>query len=166
MAPRKERRSDPLRAVRWPCSSRRLSASSWRSAWRSRASVTPEPRGSATPTTSTTDMRAPDRLRLALQQIASPDARLVGGVLCVAGLALVWLPMLWTGALGLELVAAAFWVWARAASDREEQLPRWIWLRRPALALWLAAAAQAAQAEAVSHGVLPAKLATMLVWAQ
>src|SRR5262245_34456861 len=111
-------------------------------------------------------MRVPDRLRLVAQQIASPDSRVVGGCLCVAGLALVWLPTLWTGALGLELVAAAFWVWARAASDRDEQLPRWTWLRRPALALWLAAAAQAAQAEAVSHGMLPAKLATMLVWAQ
>jgi hypothetical protein len=101
-----------------------------------------------------------------MQSITHPDARVVGGVLCVAGLALVWLPHLWTGALGLELLAAAFWAWARAAADRDEQLPRWTWLRRPALALWLAAAAQAAQAEAVSYGMLPARLATLLVWAQ
>ena len=111
-------------------------------------------------------MRLPDQVRIVIQQITAPDARVVGAVLCVTGLALVWLPRLWTGALGLELVAAAFWVWARAASDRNEQLPRWTWLRRPALAMWLAAAAQAAQAEAVSHGALPASLATLLVWAQ
>ena len=111
-------------------------------------------------------MRLIDRARAGSQAIARPDARLTGSFLCVAGLALVWLPHLWTGALGLELLAAAFWAWARAATDRDEQLPRWNWLRRPALAMWLAAAAHAAQAEAVSHGALPARLATLLVWAQ
>jgi len=111
-------------------------------------------------------MRMIDRVRAGVQTLLHPDARVVGGLLCVAGLALVWLPHLWTGALGLELLAAAFWAWARAAQDRAEQLPRWTWLRRPALALWLAAAAQAAQAEAVSHGALPARLAVLLVWAQ
>src|SRR6185369_12309461 len=107
-----------------------------------------------------------DRIRAPIQHLFEPDARVVGGVPCVVGLSLVWLPRLWTGALGLEMLAGAFWAWARAASDRADQLPRWTWLRRPALALWLAAAAQAAQSEAVSHGVLPASLATLLVWAQ
>jgi len=107
-----------------------------------------------------------DRIRAALQPIIHPDVRRLGGALCVAGLGLVWWPSLWTGALGLELVAAAFWVWARAASDRDEQLPRWRWLRRPALALWLATAAQAVQQEAVRHGLLPYSLATLLLWTQ
>ncbi|TMQ69437.1 MAG: hypothetical protein E6K80_11665, partial [Candidatus Eisenbacteria bacterium] len=111
-------------------------------------------------------MRIGERVRVWLHPIAEPDARVVGTLACMAGLALVWLPHLWSGALGLELVAGAFWIWARAAQDRAEQLPRWTWLRRPALAMWLAAAAQAAQAEAVSHGNLPAALATLLVWAQ
>ena len=111
-------------------------------------------------------MRLPDQIRILFQRVAHPDARVVGTVLCVAGLVLVWLPSLWTGALGVELLAAAFWAWARAASDRDEQMPRWIWLRRPALALWLAAAAHAAQREAVSHGMLPSSLATLLLWAQ
>src|SRR5438552_43512 len=131
-----------------------------------RSSGVPERRGSATPTTSTTDMRIGEWVRVWLHPIAEPDARVVGTLACMAGLALVWLPHLWSGALGLELVAGAFWIWARAAQDRAEQLPRWTWLRRPALAMWLAAAAQAAQAEAVSHGNLPAALATLLVWAQ
>lgn len=111
-------------------------------------------------------MRFSDRVRGLIAQALHPDARVVGGVLCVAGLALVWLPSLWTGALGLELLAAAFWAWARAAADRAEQLPRWTWLRRPAIALWLAAAAQAAQREAVAHGMLPPSLATLLLWMQ
>src|ERR1043166_1798244 len=34
----------------------------------------------------------------------------------------------------------AFWLWSRALPDRGEQLARWSWLRRPAMALWLAAA--------------------------
>jgi hypothetical protein len=117
-------------------------------------------------TISTTSPRALDRLPTWLQAVAAPDARQVGASLCLAGLVLVWIPRLWTGALGVELLAAAFWVWARAAQDRDEQLPRWRWLRRPALALWLAAAAQAAQADVVSHGALPTRLATLLVWAQ
>lgn len=107
-----------------------------------------------------------DRLRALVRPVAHPDARAVGAVLCMGGLALVWVPRLWSGALGLELLAAAFWVWARAATDRHQQLPRWTWLRRPALALWLAAAAQAAQREAVHQGNLPPSLAALLLWAQ
>jgi hypothetical protein len=62
-----------------------------------------------------------------------------GGALCAAGFVLIGWPSLFAAALGIELVAAGFWFWGRAAEDRAEQLPRWAWLRRPASALWLAA---------------------------
>ncbi len=95
-----------------------------------------------------------------------PDARVTGAALSVAGLVLVWLPSLWAGALGLELLAAAFWCWARAAPDREEQLPRWNWLRRPAAAMWLAAAASQVLREVATHGQAPAALVTLTLLAQ
>jgi hypothetical protein len=95
-----------------------------------------------------------------------PDARVLGTLLCLAGLALVSMPALWQGALGLELLAAAFWCWARAAEDRDEQLRRWTWLRRPALGLWLAAGAFEVQRSAVAAGAIPGALATMLIGAQ
>jgi hypothetical protein len=63
----------------------------------------------------------------------------LGAALCVAALLLVGLGRPLAAACGLELLALAFWCWARAAQDRDEQLPRWSWLRRPAIALWLAA---------------------------
>jgi hypothetical protein len=69
--------------------------------------------------------------------------RHVGTFLCAAGLALVALPSLIAAALGVESLAAAFWLWGRAAPDATEQVPRWAWLRRPATALWLATAARA-----------------------
>src|SRR5437867_9282969 len=81
-----------------------------------------------------------DAMRTRLDAL-KPGAGVIGGLLAVVGLSLVWLPSLWWGALGLELLAAGFWYWARAAVDREEQLQRWSWLRRPAAAMWLAAAA-------------------------
>lgn len=68
------------------------------------------------------------------------DARLIGAILCGSGLAMLWQPTLIGAALGLEMVAGAFWVWARAAADANDQVHRWAWLRRPAQALWLAAA--------------------------
>jgi len=71
-------------------------------------------------------------------------------MLCAAGFALLAWPSLFAAALGLELFAAGFWIWARAAEDRREQLPRWSWLRRPALALWLAAGLQAVGGD---HGI-------------
>jgi len=67
-------------------------------------------------------------------------AALPGLVAAVAGLALLATPRLPLAALGVELLALAFWLWARLGDDRREQLARWGWLRRPALALWLAAA--------------------------
>src|SRR5262245_1966389 len=56
------------------------------------------------------------------------------------GVAMLMLPGLGWAALGLELVALAFWLWSRSLPDRGEQLARWGWLRRPPTALWLAAA--------------------------
>lgn len=69
----------------------------------------------------------------------TPDPRLVGGLLCAAGFVLLGWPSLIATAVALEFLSAGFWCWARAADDRREQLPRWAWLRRPALAVWLAA---------------------------
>jgi hypothetical protein len=71
-------------------------------------------------------------------------APLAGGVLVAAGLGLLWGGRLWHAALGLEALAAAFWVWARAGDAPREQIARWAWLRRPATALWLAVALHAA----------------------
>lgn len=68
-------------------------------------------------------------------------ARALGAVLALGGFALLWVPRLWTAALGIEMFAAAFWVWSRVADDAREQVQRWAWLRRPATAMWLATAA-------------------------
>lgn len=73
-------------------------------------------------------------------RVPRPGANITGVLLCVPGLLLLWWPSLWAAALGLELVATAFWWWARAAPDPSREIPRWAWLRRPAAALWLAAA--------------------------
>ncbi len=56
-------------------------------------------------------------------------------------------------AIGLEALAAAFWIWSRASEDGWAQVTRWSWLRRPATALWIAVAAHAA-APSWSHGAL------------
>jgi hypothetical protein len=75
------------------------------------------------------------------------DPRAVGAALCVAGLALLAAPPLVAAALGLELIAAAFFCWARATEHPAEQIERWSWLRRPAAALWLAAALESVSPE-------------------
>ena len=63
------------------------------------------------------------------------------GALCASlGVLLLMLPGIAWAALGVELMALAFWLWSRVLPDRGEQLARWAWLRRPAMALWLAAA--------------------------
>jgi hypothetical protein len=67
-------------------------------------------------------------------------ARIAGLIAAASGFALLAVPRLPVAALGAEALALAFWIWARAAADHREQLPRWAWLRRPAVALWLAAA--------------------------
>jgi len=61
-------------------------------------------------------------------------------------------PSMLAAALGVELLSAAYWLWARAADGRE-QLPRWEWLRRPAMAAWLAFAIDAVL-PAVAHDPL------------
>jgi hypothetical protein len=76
--------------------------------------------------------------------VALPRLRIppnyAGAGCATLGVALLMLPGLAWAALGLELVALAFWLWARSLPDRGEQLARWGWLRRPPMALWLAAA--------------------------
>ena len=67
-------------------------------------------------------------------------ASYAGAICASAGVLLLMLPGVAWAALGLELVALAFWLWARSLPDSGEQLARWSWLRRPAMALWLAAA--------------------------
>src|SRR2546430_7403197 len=64
----------------------------------------------------------------------------VGAVCAALGVVSLLLPGVGWSAIGVELVALAFWIWARSLPDRREQLARWSWLRRPAMALWLAAA--------------------------
>jgi hypothetical protein len=72
----------------------------------------------------------------------APDARQTGGLVCAVGLASLAHPSLLATAVGVELLALAFWLWARAATDADEQIARWSWLRRPASALWLAFAVE------------------------
>ncbi|MBI1796996.1 MAG: hypothetical protein HY076_02165 [Candidatus Eisenbacteria bacterium] len=73
-----------------------------------------------------------------LRRLVALNPVATGGLLCGAGFVFLALPPLIAAAVGLELMAAGFWVWARAAEDRVGQLPRWAWMRRPASALWLA----------------------------
>ncbi|HTR97093.1 MAG TPA: hypothetical protein VMH61_04255 [Candidatus Acidoferrales bacterium] len=75
-------------------------------------------------------MPAPPRLPRELPGLAA----------AAAGLALLAVRGLVAAALGAELLAVAFWSWSRLGADRSEQLARWAWLRRPAMALWLASA--------------------------
>ena len=86
----------------------------------------------------------------------SVRAALAGLLAAAAGVALLAVPRLPAAALGVEAIALAFWLWARAATDRHEQLPRWAWLRRPAMALWLAAALAMALPEAPPRAPEPA----------
>ena len=111
----------------------------------------------------TTALRVPLRARLAALR---PSAEVTGATLAVAGLWLAWEPSLWAGAAGLELLALGFWCWARAAQDREDQLPRWSWLRRPAVAMWLAAAAGAVLRSASHVAPPPTPLTSLAVTAQ
>ena len=108
---------------------------------------------------------APSTWRARLRALR-PSAEVTGGTTAVAGLWLAWQPSLWAGSIGLELLAIGFWSWARAAQDREEQLPRWNWLRRPAVAMWLAAAAGAVQHAASTVAPPPSSLSSLLVTAQ
>jgi len=71
------------------------------------------------------------------------DSGLVGAAACIAALLLLLVPRPLTGALGVELLSTAFWLWARAGAEGADQAPRWQWLRRPAIAMWLAYAIDA-----------------------
>src|SRR5205085_4986378 len=71
------------------------------------------------------------------------DPGVAGAIACITGMALLLTRPLLGAALGLELLSGAFWLWARNAPDAREQLPRWEWLRRPAMAAWLAFAIDA-----------------------
>ena len=93
-----------------------------------------------------------------------PGPRLAGGLLCAAGFALVVLPARFAPALGVELLAAGFWWWARASDRPASQVPRWSWLRRPATALWLAAAIELALPGPAAG--LPVPPATLAFWSR
>jgi len=95
-----------------------------------------------------------------------PDARHLGGALCGLGLAMLWIPSLLATAFGAELLAAAFWVWARATESPREQVARWSWLRRPAQALWLAAAIQILVPELMRTGIGRGGAVELLRWMQ
>src|SRR5262245_58348635 len=112
--------------------------------------------------TSTTEPTRP--ARAAAPRPALPP-QVAGALLCSAGLALVAMRPPLLGALGLELIAAAFWWWARSAPDAAEQLPRWNWLRRPAGAMWLAAACHAVLESSTIGGLAPGRSAALaLQW--
>jgi len=126
---------------------------------------TTERRGSATAGTAQ-PRPAPPHSAAATGAPRQPlQPQIVGAVLCAAGLALVATRPPLLGALGLELLAAAFWWWARAAPDAAEQLPRWNWLRRPAGAMWLAAACHAVLESSTIGGLAPGRSAALaLQW--
>jgi hypothetical protein len=93
-----------------------------------------------------------------------PAPRPVGGLLCAAGLLLMVLPLPFAPALGAEALAGGFWWWARAAEDPALQIRRWSWLRRPATALWLAAAIEVALPGAAGMYAVPP--ATLAFWSR
>ena len=80
---------------------------------------------------------------------------LVAAALCAAGFALLMLPRLLFAALGVECLAAAFWLSARAAEHPAIPLQRWEWLRRPATALWVAVLLQALERVVIRDGLAP-----------
>jgi len=77
----------------------------------------------------------------------------IAGGLCVLGFALLLLPRLVAAALGIECLAAAFWLSARAAPDPAAPLHRWEWLRRPATALWVATLLQILERVVLRDGI-------------
>lgn len=102
------------------------------------------------------------------------DTGTAGAVMCVVALVLLFVPSLLASAIGVELIALAFWLWARTDEHAAEQILRWQWLRRPATAVWIAFAVHAAapgmrHALATSTGFRAAPLqwieAAALVWA-
>ena len=78
---------------------------------------------------------------------------LLAAALCAAGFVLLAVPRLLAAALGVECIAAAFWLSARAAENPGVPLRRWEWLRRPATALWVAVVLQWLQREVLRDGM-------------
>lgn len=76
---------------------------------------------------------------LMLRRLAPPSPAALGGLLAALALLLVLIPSLLAAAITVEALALAFWLWARASDRPVEGIRRWTWLRRPAVALWLAA---------------------------
>ncbi len=75
-----------------------------------------------------------------IRRFAPPSPVTLGAVLAAGALVLVLAPSLLAAAITVEALALAFWLWARASETPVETLRRWTWLRRPAMALWLAVA--------------------------
>ncbi|MEO5618559.1 MAG: hypothetical protein ABIS67_12360 [Candidatus Eisenbacteria bacterium] len=88
---------------------------------------------------------------------------LLAGALCAAGFVLLAVPRLLAAALGVECIAAAFWLSARAAEDPSVPLRRWEWLRRPATALWVAVVLQWLQRAVLGDGIAPESLSLAFI---
>jgi len=82
----------------------------------------------------------------------------LAAALCAVGFVLLAVPRLLAAALGVECLAAAFWLSARAAEDPAIPLRRWEWLRRPATALWVAVLLQGLQRTVLRDGIAPESL--------
>ncbi len=91
------------------------------------------------------------------------DAGRAGTALCLIAILLFARSTLLSTAIALELVAAAFWLWARATPDAAAQVPRWSWVRRPATALWVAVGVHAI-APAGLHGLSATGTVRALQW--
>ncbi len=90
--------------------------------------------------------------RLALP---GPSLPVLAAGLCAVGFALLAVPSLLAAAVGVECLAAAFWLSARAAAEPGIPLRRWEWLRRPATALWVAVGMQTLQRVSLHDGIAP-----------
>ena len=77
----------------------------------------------------------------------------VAGTLCAVAFGHLLVPRLLAAALGVECLAAAFWLSARAAVDPAAPLRRWEWLRRPAIALWVATLFQILERVVIRDGI-------------
>lgn len=98
------------------------------------------------------------RARLPVPPLPAP---LPGALAAVAALALLVSPGAASGAMGLEALALAFLLGSRRENDGGAQLARWVWMRRPAMALWLALALSLALSSApVAPRVAPPSLAS------
>ena len=78
---------------------------------------------------------------------------LAAAALCAAGFALLLVPRLVFAALGVECLAAAVWLSARAARAPAAPLRRWEWLRRPATAMWVATLFQILERVVIRDGI-------------